>query len=228
MASELYYTPEDKLATEGAGGKVNNNGVSGKRSFINRSFHNEIIGEDEKTLNKAKVNMCCRALSCMTCCCKANRSERIFRKARIYNEQELNITSIIKAQREAMAACNLLRDSMSGEAETAINTAVKRVVSLSDDELDISHKMIDGFWGSYHDVMPPMDEEAQGKNLLDAQDMTAQNAEAGDGTDQPFDAEAAEQDSANVEVEEEDEEALPKSKKTKGKKRQNEDDDDEP
>ena len=90
--------------------------------------------------------------------------------------------------------------------------------------------MVDGFWGSYHDVMPPMDEEAQGKNLLDAQDETAQNAEAGDGTDQPFDAEveAAEQDSANVEVEEEDEEALPKSKKTKAKKRQNEDEDDEP
>ena len=95
-----------------------------------------------------------------------------------------------------MAACNLLRDSMHGEAETAINTVVKRVVSLSDDELDISHKMVGGFWGSYHDVMPPMDEEAQGKNLLDAQDETAQNAEAGDGTDQPFgdeaEAEAAE------------------------------------
>ena len=64
----------------------------------------------------------------MTCCCKANRSERIFRKARIYNEQELNVTSIIKAQREAMAACNLLRDLKNGEAETAIKVAVKRVV----------------------------------------------------------------------------------------------------
>ena len=109
MASELYYTPEDVLAMS-SGTIVKNGGVSGKRSFINRSFHNEIIGEDVKTLNKAKVNMCCRALSCMTCCCKANRSERLFRKARLYNEQELNITSIIKAQREAVAACNLLRD----------------------------------------------------------------------------------------------------------------------
>ena len=63
MASELYYTPEDVLAMEGAGAKVDNLGVSGKRSFINRSFHNEIIGEEEKTLNKAKVNMCCRVLS---------------------------------------------------------------------------------------------------------------------------------------------------------------------
>ena len=97
MASELYYTPEDVLAMEGAGGKVDNKGVSGKRSFINRNFHNEIIGEHEKTLNKAKVNMCCRALSCMSCCCKSNRSERLFRKARVYNEQELNVTSIIKA-----------------------------------------------------------------------------------------------------------------------------------
>ena len=171
--------------------------------------------------------MCCRALSCMTCCCKANRSERLFRKARIYNEQELNITSIIKAQREAMAACNLLRDSMNGEAETAIKTAVKRVVTLSDDEIDISHKMVDGFWGSQHDVMPPMDEEAQGQKPDDnAQDETAQNLNAGDGTDQPFDENAAEEDSANVEVEEEDEEALPKSKATKKKKRQ--DDGDEP
>ena len=161
----------------------------------------------------------------MTCCCKANRSERLFRKARIYNEQELNITSIIKAQREAMAACNLLRDSMNGEAETAIKTAVKRVVTLSDDEIDISHKMVDGFWGSQHDVMPPMDEEAQGQKPDDnAQDETAQNLNAGDGTDQPFDENAAEEDSANVEVEEEDEEALPKSKATKKKKRQEEDD----
>ena len=70
------------------------------------------------------------------------------------------MTSIIKAQREAMAACNLLRDSMNGEAESAIKTAVKRVVELSDDEIDISHKMVDGHWGSTHDVMPPMDEEA--------------------------------------------------------------------
>jgi hypothetical protein len=45
MASELYYTPEDVLAMEGAS-KANNGGVSGKRSFINRSFHNEIIEED--------------------------------------------------------------------------------------------------------------------------------------------------------------------------------------
>ena len=160
MASELYYTPEDVLAMEGAGAKVDNMGVSGKRSFINRSFHNEIIDEEEKTLNKAKVNVCCRALSCLSCCCKANRSERLFRKARLYNEQELNVTSIIKAQREAMAACNLLRDSMNGEAESAIKTAVKRVVELSDDEIDISHKMVDGHWGPTHDVMPPMDEEA--------------------------------------------------------------------
>ena len=160
MASELYYTPEDVLAMEGAGAKVDNMGVSGKRSFVNRSFHNEIIGEEEKTLNKAKVNVCCRALSCLTCCCKANRSERLFRKARLYNEQELNVTSIIKAQREAMAACNLLRDSMNGEAESAIKTAVKRVVELSDDEIDISHKKVGDHWSSTHDVMPPMDEEA--------------------------------------------------------------------
>lgn len=43
MASELYYTPEDVLAMDAS--IVKNGGVSGKRSFINRSFHNEIIGE---------------------------------------------------------------------------------------------------------------------------------------------------------------------------------------
>jgi len=58
--------------------------------------------------------------------------------------------------------------------------------------------------------------------------VTAQNADAAEGTDNPVDADPAAEDSANVEVEEEDEEALPKSKATKKKKRQNEDDDDEP
>ena len=53
----------------------------------------------------------------------------------MYNAQELNITSIIKSQRESQAALELLRDRLGYyEAEAVINSKVRRAVRLSDDE----------------------------------------------------------------------------------------------
>ena len=53
----------------------------------------------------------------------------------MFNRQELNITSIIKSQRESQAALELLRNKLGYyEAEEVINCKVKRAVWLSDDE----------------------------------------------------------------------------------------------
>ena len=55
----------------------------------------------------------------------------------MYNAQELNITSIIKSQRESQAALELLRTKFDYyDAEKIINQKIKRAVRLSDDEAE--------------------------------------------------------------------------------------------
>ena len=52
----------------------------------------------------------------------------------MFNAQELNITSIIKSQRESQAAIELLKNYY--DCEKVVNKKIKRAVRLSDDEGD--------------------------------------------------------------------------------------------
>ena len=142
MASELYYIPEeveDPLKIKqpkaiGCCASRPTDGLTTKRS-VPRDFHNEIIPEDGRILNSSRVASWCKIFRLCTCCCKRRRIERIFMKARVFNAQELNITSIIKSQRESQAALELLRNRLGYyEAEAVINSKVKRAVRMSDDE----------------------------------------------------------------------------------------------
>ena len=142
MASELYYIPEEvedplgikQPEPKGCCASRPTDGLTTTRS-VSRDFHNEIIPEDGRVLNSSRVASWCKIFRLCTCCCKRRRIERIFMKARVFNAQELNITSIIKSQRESQAALELLRNKLGYyEAEAVINSKVKRAVRMSDDE----------------------------------------------------------------------------------------------
>ena len=87
MASELYYVPDDvndAQANENAKplstGCCGNN-LSRQRYYIPRDFHNEIIDEDQKVLNRNKVACWCKFFNiCRLCFCmmKRRRIVRIF------------------------------------------------------------------------------------------------------------------------------------------------------
>ena len=138
MASELYYIPEeanDQDEPSGCCSSKPTDGLTRKRYAISRDFHNEIIPEDGKILNTSRVASCCKIFRLCTCCCKRRRIERIFQRARVFNRQELNITSIIKSQRESQAAIELLKNKLGDhECEKIVDKKVKRAVLLSDDQ----------------------------------------------------------------------------------------------
>ena len=143
MASELYYIPEeveDPLGLNqeepGCCGSRKTDGLTRERT-ISRDFHNEIIPEDGKVLNTSRVASWCKIFRLCSCCCRRRRIERIFKKARVYNAQELNVTSIVKSQRESQAALQILMDKFGYyEAIPVVNEKVKRAVRLSDDECE--------------------------------------------------------------------------------------------
>ena len=122
MASELYYIPQEvadndanelnQAESSGCCSSKPTDGLTRKRYAITRDFHNEIIPEDGKILNVSRVASCCKIFRLCTCCCKRRRIERIFQRARVFNAQELNITSIIKSQRESQAAIELLQNRL--------------------------------------------------------------------------------------------------------------------
>ena len=66
----------------------------------------------------------------MCCTCRRRYAERVFAKARKLTEQELNITSIIRAQRQVVAFYHALGQ----EGDQKALQAVKRLIELSDDE----------------------------------------------------------------------------------------------
>lgn len=101
MASELYSASEGEPS-----------GLTSTRSLTSMGYHNAIFPAKEKTLNLSRVTICHRML-----CCQIGKGPRIFAKARDYTAQELNITSIIKSQRESQAAIELLRASMGAKAD---------------------------------------------------------------------------------------------------------------
>lgn len=74
-------------------------------------------------MNSLTVFGWCKIFRICCFCCKRRRIERIFKKARVYNAQELNITSIIKSQRESQAALEILRGKFGFyELEPVINS----------------------------------------------------------------------------------------------------------
>ena len=93
MASELYTVEESELKA-----------MTTTRGPLSTGFHNEIISAKSKVLDLKKVGI----LSRIFCCC-CRRSGKIFAKARSMTSEELNISSIIKAQRDTNAAIELLR-----------------------------------------------------------------------------------------------------------------------
>lgn len=78
----------------------------------------------------------CRKLLCMfMCCCGSKRhADKVFAKARLLASEELNVTSIIKAQREAAALAQLAK----GDDLKKIEAAVKRIINVLDADADVS------------------------------------------------------------------------------------------
>lgn len=146
MASELYYIPEAiddilgaKQEPDGCCSSKPADSLTRQRYGVSRDFHNEIIPEGGAILNSSRVSSWCKIFRICTCCCTRRRIERIFKKARVYNAQELNITSIIKAQRDSQAAIKLLQDKMGYyEVEPILSAKVKKAIRLSDDESELA------------------------------------------------------------------------------------------
>lgn len=110
VASELYTVEEEMKET-----------LTMKRGLLGFSFFNEIIPADGKPLNLGKVSFFYRLF---WCCCRLSKAGKTFSKARELSTQELNISSIVKSQRESKAAVHLLKASMGESAEAAIQATV--------------------------------------------------------------------------------------------------------
>ena len=131
IASELYSVDSDKIKQEMSSQKSRaENGDSGDEQEVKdimtdkkssaRGYYNEILSKNNKMLNKGKVSLC------GSICCGSRKVEKVFSSARICTNQELNITSIVKAQRES----NFLikREKLSDEALAKI---FNKYISLS-------------------------------------------------------------------------------------------------
>ena len=119
LASELYSAEALEPVLEAGAEKKScckkmlccgrNSSVSRMRHHIPSGFHNEVIGENDEILDRSKVGIWFkkyRVFNAICCCtCKRTRIDRIFLKARKLTDQELNITSIIKVQRQSAALC---------------------------------------------------------------------------------------------------------------------------
>ena len=121
-------------------------------------FHNEIIPAGEKTLNLARVGFFHR-LFC--CCCRATRGGKIFAKARQLNAQELNITAIIRSQRESKAAAELLKEKMGAEAAQMINSMVKRKVDIVGKAVKAAENPADGDRNEATAAKLPLNQDVQ-------------------------------------------------------------------
>jgi len=122
LVSELYAAKEDELiGKQDMGGEDSDaNEESGccgcgsskstrLRGYTSASFHNEIFGKDEEILNTSEVSCFKRWCCCLMTCGRKRSIETIFNKARRSIAQELNVTSIIKAQRQGDAICKIIR-----------------------------------------------------------------------------------------------------------------------
>ena len=116
MASELYHAAPEEMVS-----------MSSKRGMVGYSFWNEIHDTDGKPLNLNRVTCWHRIF----CCC--TRGRRLFSEARKLTGQELNVASIVKAQRESKAAMEILKGKFGDEADQLMASSVARVVTLKGD-----------------------------------------------------------------------------------------------
>ena len=65
-------------------------------------------------------------------CCRKRRVDKVFAKARSLTTQELNITSMIKAQRQSSAICEIVKHE-----SDVINRHVKRHVLLENEQEEV-------------------------------------------------------------------------------------------
>ena len=106
LASELYMATEAVVNAEGqevSEAPESDAGCCGGRSMLSRyrhhipaRFYNAIFDQEAQILNRSEDG-CMR--NYLRCLCPRRRVERIFMKARRHTAEELNITSMIKAQR---------------------------------------------------------------------------------------------------------------------------------
>lgn len=108
LASELFTISE---LVEGVDkDQVDSSSMTMKRSSTPSSFHNEIFGKDDDILNRGAYGMCSNFCRMLTCCCSSKRRiDLAFEKARKQTAEELNITSLIKAQRQSTAICQIMK-----------------------------------------------------------------------------------------------------------------------
>jgi glycyl-tRNA synthetase beta subunit len=88
-------------------------------------------------LDYSKTGVCRKLLCMFMCCCRSKRHAdkvKVFAKARLLASEELNVTSIIKAQREAAALAQLAK----GDDLKKIEAAVKRIINVLDADADVS------------------------------------------------------------------------------------------
>jgi hypothetical protein len=145
LVSELYTAAEIGGAAEATGDGVDGeeeepvasggccsrsaDSITRKRMHKPSNFHNEIFGEDEKILNRSKVGCSYRWCRYMLICCRRRRHiEKVFMKGRRLTAQELNITSLIKAQRQSAALCEVMN-----KEDKVINRHVRRAIVVEDD-----------------------------------------------------------------------------------------------
>ena len=103
--------------------------------MLPREFHNEIYNRDEMILDHRRMGGCKKFCYMFLCCCSGKRqADKVFAKARMLASEELNITSIIKAQRQTAALASLAK----GDDVEVIKKAVQRVIEVLDADLDVS------------------------------------------------------------------------------------------
>ncbi len=126
---------EKKSAGGCCGGGDANAGLMRKRTMLPKEFHNEIYDRDEMILDHRRMGGCKKFCFMFLCCCSSKRqADKVFAKARMLASQELNVTSIVKAQRQTAALASLAK----GDDVEEIKKAVKRVIEVLDADLDVS------------------------------------------------------------------------------------------
>ena len=209
MASELYMVEdapvsdtkgEDDEEDEGKSGGGccggGNTNMMTKRTMLTKDFNNGIFGRDDMVLDKSKKGCCKKIWGTIFCCCsKQGHVDKVFNRAKKLSIQELNVTSIVKAQREATALVQLAKETDMAKIEKA----VKRVIDLLDEDAsntDTTHRVKQE---TNEDLENQKGDDAADKTKMDGDD-SMQNgkllgdASAGVNTDRKKDSDTNDDD----------------------------------
>ena len=210
MASELYMVEEIHVASDTKGEDDDQEGeeksgccgggganLMTKRSMLTIDFNNGIFGRDDMVLDKSKKGMCKKIWGTIFCCCsKQGHVDKVFQRAKKLSIQELNVTSIIKAQREAAALVQLAKENDIAKIEKA----VKRVIDLLDEDangVDATHRVKQE---ADEDIENQKDGDAAEKTKMDGDDSIQNDKLLGGGsvgTDRKKDSDTNDDDGDN-------------------------------